>query len=156
METTTLEQIIRNHVQLPSHPSSKGWYNVQCKVCMDHGKKGDRGAFKFENSTVGYNCFNCDHGATFNHEDPYISNDMKTVLRDFGVPDEEWQHLLLQGLAHRDANGLTSHDIERLKLKSIEPLEIPYPESFYFLSNADENDSWAIIARDYLSQTLII
>jgi len=149
MESVTLEQVIRSHIPLPAYPSAKGWYHVLCKVCMDHGKKGNRGGFKFENDTVAYNCFNCGHTAAYNpNEDTEISKNMKTVLRDFGIPDEEWQQVLLTSLSIKDTGATKT--IQELKKRSIEPPEIPMPESFYFLKDASEDDKWAAIARDYL------
>lgn len=149
MESVTLEQVIRNYIPLPAIPSSKGWYHVLCKVCNDHGRKGNRGGFKFEGEAVGYNCFNCGHKATYDPAvDSELSPSMITVLNDFGVPKEEWQQVLFTNLKNRqEGKNKSSKTAAPI---NIEPKDLPVPESFYLLSEAGENDKWAIIARDYL------
>jgi hypothetical protein len=62
MKIPTLEEVIRNNIQISNIPSSKGFYPVLCKICHDHGRKGLRAGFKFnDDGSVGYNCFNCGH-----------------------------------------------------------------------------------------------
>jgi len=148
-ESANLESIIRQYVDLPAYPSGKGWYHVLCKVCNDHGRKGKRGGFKFEGDTVTYNCFNCSHAATYNpSRDADIPDKMKTVLRDFGIPDEEWQRLVLEGLRKKDQGLLIKG--EHKKVRNIEPPALTLPNTFYYLKDAAEDDKWAMIARDYL------
>lgn len=152
MEPLTLEQILRNHIALPAYPSSKGWYPVLCKVCNDHGRKGDRGAFKFNGDVVGYHCFNCGHGATYDpNKDEHLSKNMKIVLRSFGVPEEEWQQVLFASLANRDKS--TNKTTKQQTFQTHEPKELKYPDTFYSIKDADPDDKWAIIARHYLTHS---
>lgn len=151
MKEVTLEQVIRQYIPLPAHPSSKGWYSILCKVCNDHGHKGDRAAFMFDGDNVAYHCFNCGPGMNTKyepHEDTRVSKKMKTVLEAFGVPDEEWQKVQLSAMAHR---GEATKEEEK-KIVSIEPKEIALPDHFYLLENAKETDKWAEIARYYLEE----
>lgn len=151
MDSKNLESIIRSYIQIPAYPSGNGWYPVLCKVCNDHGRKGERGGFKFEGDIVSYNCFNCNHGAAYNPaKDVDISDKMKVVLRDFGIPDEEWQKLVLDGLRKKDQGLIIKSDGHAAPIRSIEPHVLTLPDTFYYLRDADPDDKWAIIARDYL------
>lgn len=146
----SLEQIIRRYIQLPTHDNGSGWFSVVCKVCNDHGKKGPRAGFKFDTTSVGYHCFNCGHKAKFDPtEYAGMSKDMRIVLHDFGVPDEEWQQVLFDALKNQQDNP-TTKSAAQTKKGSIEPQEIPLPEHFYLLSEAGPDDKWAEIAIDYL------
>ncbi len=160
MSNVSLEEIIRRYVPLPLHANNKGWFSVLCKVCNDHGRKGPRAAFKFENETVGYNCFNCGHTAIYDpnnsitpkattQEEKAISDDMVKVLYSFGIPENEWQQLILNNLRDVHTNGKKKKR-ENPVSSSIEPKEIPLPSHFYKLGSSDSEDKWTVIARDYL------
>ena len=150
MDSVSLEDIIRQYVPLPPNTNSKGWYSVLCKVCNDHGRKGPRAGFRFDNETVAYHCFNCGHATVY---DPTthgtMPKKMVEVLDGFGVPSDEWRQVLLASLAYRDKHG-TSTGKEQVNFTEIEPQELAVPETFYLLSDADPNDKMTIIARDYL------
>lgn len=150
MGNLTLEQIIRNHVALPHKTNSRGWYQVLCKVCNDHGRKGKRAAFHFENGTVGYNCFNCGHTAMFDpstHKS--IPRDMVTVLEAFGVNKDEWQPLVFELMSADKA--LT---IKTKKRENYEPTSIDLPPYFTPIDeNGDEFDRYAI---EYLKEERLI
>lgn len=148
MKSKSLEQIINTYIALPNNPSAKGWYHVLCKVCNDHGRKGKRGGFKFEGNTVAYNCFNCGHSATYNpdvHET--VSQKMQEVLKAFCVPEDEIQQLQFTSLTNWNHKTRKTKKQENL---DIEPSEISYPKTFYFLKDALPEDKWAIIATSYL------
>ena len=151
MKDVTLENVIRQYIPLPTHPSSKGWYSVLCKVCNDHGHKGDRAAFMFDHDVVAYHCFNCGPGMNTKYDpntDTRVPKKMKAVLEAFGIPDEEWQKVQLSAMSHK---GEATEEQEK-KIVSIEPQEIKLPDHFYLLENARENDKWAEIARYYLEE----
>jgi DNA primase len=147
MNVSTLENVIRQYVHLEP-PTNKGWCAVLCKVCNDRGHKGKRAAFRFEGENVAYHCFNCGIKPTYDPErHDIMPKEMKKVLRDFGIPDEEWQQVIFNNMTVERKERKKKHIAE---LKSIEPDEIPLPKEFYLLSNAKQNDNWAIIATDYL------
>ena len=152
MEEVYLEDVIRLNIPLPPHPNGRGFYSVVCKVCNDHGKKGPRAGFKFNDAAVGYNCFNCGHKALYDPNDPEhstLADPMIKVLEGFGVPEDEWQQVLFSEMAN-PSKGL------KIKKKDpyiqIEPPEIKLPKGSYRLEN-DQDDKWTVIARDYLSYT---
>lgn len=150
MDSVTLEQVIRRYISLPSMPSGGGWYPILCKVCNDHGRKGPRGGFKFDGDTVAYHCFNCGHSTVYDPETHRsMPQKMQQVLRDFGVPDEEWQQVLFASLANKDA-GLAAE--AKKKIIAMEPEELEMPDTFYLLKDAPEDDKWAQIARYYLEE----
>lgn len=144
MEPTHLENVIRQYVHLPSVPSKKGWFQVLCPVCHDHGRKGKRAGFKFDGNKVAYHCFNCVHDAVF---DPTTTLDMpkpmQEVLIAFGINESEWAPVLFTALQLQH-NGVAPKDIP--KPSNIEPMAISVPETFYLLQDAELNDKWAIIA----------
>ena len=149
MEEVTLEQIVRRYIALPAYPSKKGWYEVLCKVCNDHGRKGLRAGFMFDQDSVAYHCFNCNHNAVYDPtKDQGMPKPMERVLQDFGVPEDEWQKVLFTSLANRDAGGNVRTELP--KPKNIEPEVLKAPPLFYFLKDADPKDKWATIAKHYL------
>ncbi len=156
--SVTPEDIIRRYVQL-GHPNSKGWCPVLCKVCSDHGKKGNRAAFKFDKDTMAYHCFNCGHVAVYNPEQLiHLEKEEREkteakilkVLTAFGIPDDEWKPLILNDLYTRNLKGNSKAGPKQINTIETEPSEIPLPEHFYPLGPDDSTDKWTIIARDYL------
>lgn len=140
MEPITLEQVIRQHIALPPRPNSQGWYSVLCKVCNDHGRKGKRAGFRFDDATVGYNCFNCGHTALFNpQERQTLSRDMTAVLEAFGLRKEDWQPAVFSMSRNKD------NFVRQKKRESYEPKEIELPPYITPLDvNGDEFDQYAI------------
>jgi len=142
MLTTTLEEVIRNHVRL-GRPNGQGWHSVVCPC--DHGRKGPRAAFKFENGVVGYNCFNCGLAAVFNPlENKSMPKKMQLVLEQFKIPKEDWQGVLFAALAAGEQPTIVKQQVD------IEPKEIEFPDFFYPLAGND-NDEWDVCAREYLA-----
>jgi len=66
--------------------SPQGFYSLKCAVCSDYK---ERGVFKFDGDTVGYNCFNCGTHAKFEEGSGKISRGMRRVLNAFGVDDTD-------------------------------------------------------------------
>ena len=146
IEEITLEEIIKQHVSLPAE-TKLGWYPVLHETC-DHGKKGPRAAFKFDNGTVGFNCFNCGHVAKYNPaEHPHLSDNMKQVMDDFMIPESEYQKAVLSALKYHPGK---SEDEVQISKEKLEPDELELPSIFYPLKGAD--NSWAELARYYLEE----
>ena len=149
MEAQTLEDIIRQYVHLPPVPAGTGWYPVLHTTC-DHGKKGPRAGFRFDQGTVAFHCFNCPLKAVFDPaEHDEMPENMIRVLNDFNIPEEQWQQVLFNSLKLKDAGKLKRHHSEQIKVA--EPPELPLPKTFYSLKDAPSDDKWAEIARDYLT-----
>jgi len=152
IETNTLENIIRRYVSL-SVPTSGGFCQVLCKVCNDHGRKGLRAGFKFDQGGyVGYNCFNCSHSALFDPNDGqhHFSKDMIMVLDSFGIPQNEYNTVLLAKLSQS-----TNKSTLQKKHVSSGPITIKIPKEFYLLEDADSSDKWAEVAKYTLEDRAI-
>lgn len=143
------EQLIRTYIHLPNQTTGTGWYSVLCKVCNDHGRKGPRAAFRFENNGVAYHCFNCGHKATYYPHYSSVPDDAHKVFDAFGIPAEEINKLRFDALKQKDKHGqlVTTSKKEGLALN---PKEIPLPDHFYALSDAADDDKWAMVAKAYL------
>ena len=148
------EQLIRTHVHLPGSASGTGWYPILCKVCNDHGRKGPRAAFRFEDDGLAYHCFNCGHKATYHSHYKSVPNDADKVFNAFGIPSEEVNKLRLHSLQQKDEHGqlVQNHKKEGLV---INPKELPVPDHFYSLADAENDDKWAEVARAYLEDRRI-
>lgn len=142
MSHQTLEQVIRQYIPLTSHTNAGGWYQVLCRVCNDHGKKGKRAGFRFDGGTVGYNCFNCNHSAIYEPSSPVMPDKMATVLNAFNVPKEAWLPIVFEN----GRAGSTETKAERI-LK-YEPPAIEFPS--YFSPLTDKGDEVDLCAIEYL------
>lgn len=144
----TLADIIRQYVNLPAVPNSKGWYPVVHSAC-DHGRKGPRAAFKLDGDSVGFHCFNCKHVAKYDpSEHPYLSKNMKQVMEDFGIPESEYQKPVFAALASRGQESNSENKKE--EIINLEPEILNLPKTFYDLKDAD--DAWGDLARYYLEE----
>lgn len=158
MDPVSLEDVIRQYIQLPPVPSGTGWYPVLHTTC-DKGKKGPRGGFRFDGDVVAFHCFNCgtktvyDPSSTGREGQSLMPAKMQKILQDFNIPEDEWKKVLFSALSLRDKGGKNGSKLE-IKLK-IEPTVIELPENFYLLKNAKEGDVWAEIARIYLKERKI-
>jgi hypothetical protein len=140
MEHITLEQVIRQHIQLDS-ANQNGWNNVLCKICDDKGHKGKRAGFRFEGEIVGYNCFNCGHAALFDpQEQTSLSRKMVTVLESFGLKKEDWQQAIFFGISN--TNDVS---VKEKKRQIYEPKAITLPDYFTpVVEHGDDFDNYAI------------
>lgn len=133
-----LPTIIRTYVNLPNRSSTKGWHPVLCKVCGDHGKKGARGGFRFDDSVTEYHCFNCGHYAKHDEETmPVFDRNMLKVFDAFVIPKVDTDQVLL--------NHLTSEFTIRKKVEteqklSYEPQGLILPTYFQRLESDSESE----------------
>lgn len=151
MEFLTLKQVVQQNIKLPNRPNSNGWYPVICKVCNDHGRKGPRAAFMFDQEKVAYHCFNCSHAAVYDpSEHRSLSDSMITVLESFEVPEDQWHQVILSAIEARDKYGVraASAKVE----KSFEPSSIVIPDFFVPLEDEPEMEQ----AIDYLEERGIL
>lgn len=139
-----LETIIRQHIPLGHTPNARGFFPVLCRVCNDHGRKGKRAGFTFDDRNVGYNCFNCGHGATFdyNHDNTKLNRSMTEVLTAFGMTENDW----LPALRGFDENEQTEHTRKTL---SLAPNIVQLPDHFQRLTEHLSNE-YTNQAIDYL------
>ena len=149
-----LDDTIKQYVQLTQHPSKRGWYPVVCKVCGDHGKKGPRAAFIFDNGNVGYNCFNdskCNASYKLDQHEP-LSRSMERLLAAYGIPDSEWEWINFDSLKKRDECGANISSVEQKSKFKIHAEEIELLPCFVKLTELPEDDMWRVIAEDYLTE----
>lgn len=145
---TTLRSIIERYVKLQPQ-NSRGWHPCVHQGC-DHGKKGARAAFIFnENGSVGFNCFNCAVDCSFDPTAGYsVSDDFIKVWRDFRIPEDHLNEFIFQAL---ESGGIKKQKpISRTT--DIEPKILTMPPTFYRLSEAPSTDLWAEIARIHLQE----
>lgn len=151
MDIASLETIIKRYIKLPNYPSGTGWYPILCKVCNDHGRKGPRGGFRFDDNKVAYHCFNCGHSTVFDPDtQKNMPEKMIQVLTEFNVPEDEWKAVLYANLKARDQFGSSVNQAAPAPIQSVEPAVVPLPSHFYPLSSASPNDQWAQLASAYL------
>jgi hypothetical protein len=147
MDYKSLEEVIRLHVRL-GRKNAKGWEECLHLGC-DHGRKGNRAAFLFENGQTAFHCFNCGTKTVYDPDShTKMPVKMAEVLGDFNVPEDEWQAVLLGSMAARDA-GIKAGGTAKQQVIT-EPKELELPPEFYLLSEADSDDKWAMIATNYL------
>jgi hypothetical protein len=80
-----LEDLIRQRIHFTRNART-GFNHCVCEVCHDHT---DRGGFKFDNGTIGYNCFNCGAHGKYTEDSGRLSRNFREILNDFGISDEE-------------------------------------------------------------------
>lgn len=137
-----LSSIIRQYVHLPAKYNSHGWIPVLCKVCNDHGKKGMRAGFRFDNDVVGYNCFNCGHAAMYDpSSESGMSKEMIQVMDAFNIPKIDWQ----KATFNHDTKSFVRRVVQ---IKEPETIQLP---AFCYKLTDDPNDLWAQYAIEYLS-----
>lgn len=138
---TTLRQVIEQHLPTSAHTNHKGWCNVVCRICNDHGNKGARAAFRWEDDAVGYNCFNCNHATKFDPAtDDHMPPKMIELFQAYGIADVDWLPFVRfdREKAQRQSQQYTS----------IVPTTIPIPNFFIPLQNDDSD--WSNYAIQYL------
>lgn len=150
----TLRELVEHYVPLPPITTTTGWHEVLCKKCHDHGRKGLRAGFKFEDDSVAYHCFNC--GAKPKH-DPHqeklskISKNMSEVLTAFGVPEEELEKLSFDFFVEEKEG--TQAVVEKKPPINLEPASLafaPEMEVYRLTPEIIESDKVAEIAKYYL------
>jgi hypothetical protein len=132
-----LKELIEKYIELPSTANSTGWFVVKCMCCNDYKK---RGGFLFNDTSVSYNCFNCQTKAISNNIS--ISEYMVKILKDFNIPDEEFKRFKLQALS-KPTTATTTNSTQ------ITVKELQLPPHFYKLK-VDCGDVWSDIALEYL------
>jgi len=144
MEQVLLKDVIEQRVRLSRRPNASGWQSCVHATC-DHGRKGSRAAFRFEDASVWFHCFNCGKKAAFIPSTyQTMSKEMIEVLNDFGIAEVDWKPVVLSALVNHREGG-TYVRIE----KPIEPDVVPLPSFFYKLTD-DKDDDWAQEAIQYL------
>lgn len=136
----SLESVIRRHVVLGPR-SAQGFEQVKCALCKDYKV---RAGFKFEQGTIGYNCFNCGAKTIFKDTDTVLSKKMRQILTAFGVPADE----VTRSVAGRFFNPKAQTEAAPKK-KVHYPQEVKLPARSVLITS--EENPWCEVAREYLA-----
>lgn len=85
MQQLKLEELIREKISL-GRTDSRGFYSFKCQCCNDYKV---RAGFKFDNNTVGYNCWNCGTTGKYEEFSGAISKNMRRILNAYDIDDSE-------------------------------------------------------------------
>lgn len=80
-----LEDLIREKIPFGSS-DSRGFYSLKCGVCNDYKV---RAGFKFENSSIIYNCWNCSTAAVYEEFSGKISKNFRKILNAYSIEDSD-------------------------------------------------------------------
>jgi hypothetical protein len=144
-----LEDLIREKVPL-GKMSSKGFYSLRCPVCSDYK---DRGGFKFENGSIGYNCFNCGKAARYDEGAGHVSRNMREVLTAFGIEDSDISTVVNSAFFKpKEEETIRLHDIKRVNTST--PI-VKLPPKSHRLGGTTEHLEYQQKLVDYLQQRKI-
>jgi hypothetical protein len=135
-----LEDLIREKIHL-GRRGATGFYSVKCSVCNDYK---ERGGWKFDDGSVGFNCFNCQHAAVYEEHGGKISRKMREVLNASGISDSEISLIVNSG----HVKPIEDENITLAKLKKINTFSpsCPLPPGSKTLM-ADNDDDLDLRAR---------
>ena len=144
---TDLETLIRSHVHL-GRENNAGFAQCKCADCDDYK---ERGAFKFDGSVIGFNCFNCGLKLKFDsNETKRPSNKLIQLLVAYGVQEEVVKALVAKNLIQSGSLSGSPVAAKEAALKIEKwspPKEHPIPPSWVQL---DSRSDWGEVAVEYL------
>lgn len=150
MQPKLLRDLIEEHVHL-GRESATGFRALRCQVCNDHS---ERAGFKFDGSTIGFNCFNCK--AKFLHEEgsTSISKGARRILEAHGVPAAKLDELVGAAFFNKVAQP------KEITLETLKPAvslftpEVELPPSSYPLGAELREDLQVPLIEYLLSRRL--
>lgn len=121
-----LEELIRERIPL-GNPDSRGFYSHKCQVCNDYKV---RAGFKFEDNSVGFNCWNCSTTARYEEFSGQISGRMRNILRAYGIEDSEISQVVNTAffVEKEESKKLTLGSLTKVNTNT-PPVKLP-PNSF--------------------------
>lgn len=140
-----LEELIREKVPL-GNADSRGFYSHKCQVCNDYKV---RAGFKFEDNTVGFNCWNCSTTARYEEFSGRISRKFRQILQSYGVEDTEISQVVNTAFFKKDdePKKLTLASLVKVNTNT-PPVKLP-PQSFR-LGGTTEHIEFQGKLADYL------
>lgn len=131
-----LEELIRERIPL-GNPDSRGFYSHKCQICNDYKV---RAGFKFEDNSVGFNCWNCSTTARYEEFSGQISGKMRNVLRAYGIEDSDISQVVNIAFfaPKEEAKKLTLGSLTKVNTNT-PPIKLP-PNSFKIGETADHLD----------------
>lgn len=146
-----LEDLIRANISLES-PSGLGFEGVKCEVCNDYKI---RGAFKFEEGQVRYNCFNCGAAGNFTEFSGRISKNMRNILGSFGLEDTDISTVVNTAFFNKQEDEETKVSLASLSKVSTVTPEIKLPAGAIKLGESDQHLDTQIEIAKYLEDRRI-
>lgn len=143
-----LEALIRSQISL-GRENGLGWEQCKCADCDDYK---ERGAFRFDGSIIGYNCFNCGLKLQFDsNEYKRPSKRMIEMLVRFGIQEDVIKALVAKNLIQSGSLSNTTNAAkeaaEKLE-KWSPPKEFVKPTSWVPLESG--LSPWCEVAIEYL------
>ena len=145
-----LENLIRSHVHL-GQEKGNGFEQCKCAGCDDYT---DRGAFKFDGTVIGYNCFNCGRKLKFDsNEFKRPSSGFIQLLVAFGIQEDVIKALVAKNLIRSGSLSKTNPQAVKEAAEKIEkwspPKDIVSPSGLIPIES--DASPWSEVAREYLT-----
>ncbi len=122
-----LEDLIHEKISL-GVADSRGFFSLKCEVCHDYKV---RAGFKFDNGTIGYNCWNCSTTGKFEEFSGRISKNFRKILNAYGIEDSEISAVINTAFFNKKAKEDTKITLAQLtKVNTSTPTTKLPPKSF--------------------------
>lgn len=129
-----LEDVIREKISF-GNPDVRGFYSLKCQCCNDYKV---RAGFKFENGTIGYNCWNCSATGIYEEFSGSISRKMRKILNDYGIEDSEINAVVNSAFFFKKEESETLTLAALKKINTNTPT-IPLPPNSHRLGSIDSH-----------------
>jgi len=114
-----LEDLIREKVPLGT-ADVRGFYSHKCQLCNDYKV---RAGFKFEDNSVGFNCWNCATTGRYEEFSGRISRNMRKILHAYGIEDSE-----ISQVVNSTHFGKKEEEPKKLTLSSLKKVSTVTPK----------------------------
>lgn len=132
-----LEDLIKEKIFL-GNPDARGFYSHKCMVCNDYKV---RAGFKFEDNSVGFNCWNCSTTARYEEFSGRISKKMRQILQSYGIEESEVSRVVNSTFFFKkeeEPKTLSLKTLTKVNTNTA-PVKLP-PDSFKLLASTEHMD----------------
>lgn len=143
-ERLFLKDLIEQTVQLGPSTAS-GFRPIKCAVCSDYKV---RGAFKFDDLAVGYNCWNCGCKWVYDGISKELPGKAWVTLTAFGIPRNKITAVISSGFFSNSPEVITLEDTKP-KI-SLVTQEIAFPPKTFSLKEIDDDAQIKLDALSYM------
>lgn len=144
LQQQTLTDLVQQKIHMGPEGNG-GWRALRCMACNDHSP---RGAFKFENDSVLYNCFNCASKMVYQEGSGKLTKKAKEILESFGITRDEMRKLTSSMFLEKQEE--TSPTLEELTKPKIFTPEVAWPENCLPLVTTEGYDELQNPLLEYL------
>lgn len=148
LEQRTLADVIQSKVAL-GNPNPRGYIDVRCPMCHD---QKDRGGFKFDEASTGYNCYNCQAKFKYEEGSGKLSKNARQILEAFGITKDDL--MIIRSAMFAAPKEETEISLDELKKVKLITPEVPLPEKSYPLGS-DHHDELQAPLIEYLLERKI-